>query len=415
MKKALSILMIAVLAFSIVACGDKNTPSTNGGGSSVTGSQSGVVDEDLGDIHIGVSLPITGSMAANGWGSKVAVEMAVEEVNAAGGINGRTLVLDIQDSKNESTDVSKIGTRFTEDEAIMAIIGEYSSTQCLVLAPICQEAELLMVSPTAALKEVAQTGKYVFSTWGDSAEENAFAAKVVKHHQKGESVAVMYVNDDWGIKAIENFTKKAEEIGLNIAIAEPFNAGNVDFSSIITKIKGATPTVDSVVWLGYYEEGANFWKQLDGAGGFEDVNKYLNNSCWTNTFRELLGDSLSFLEGANVASQVYFTESYPEGYEFAQKFSEATKGEQSARVTIANFYSTVHMMAEALRSIDGEITRDSVRDAFEAQSGFKMLSGVKNFDDEGNVARADFMMIEIGAAGEENLINDTAAELNAMK
>ena len=121
MKKQISIFLVLAMCFALLAgCSSNTAPETT----AAVGSTPVIEAATAEPIRIGLSTPITGSFAENGLGTEVAVNMAVEEINANGGINGRPLEIVVQDSKSDPTQAAQIATMFTEDASILAEIGD---------------------------------------------------------------------------------------------------------------------------------------------------------------------------------------------------------------------------------------------------------------------------------------------------
>ena len=189
MKKQISIFLVLAMCFALLAgCGSKTAPETTATVGSAPATEAATAEP----IRIGLSTPITGSFAENGLGTEVAVNMAVEEINANGGINGRPLEVVVQDSKSDPTQAAQIATMFTEDASILAEIGDFASGACIAAAPIYEEAGMVQLSPTASNPDYTLQGDYMFSIFGKTTDEGKFIADyLLKKYMQAENVGVI--------------------------------------------------------------------------------------------------------------------------------------------------------------------------------------------------------------------------------
>ena len=158
MKKVIALALSAVLALGCLAgCSGNSEPVAAGS-----------------TIKIGVLAPLTGTNAEYGKGFEVGTQMAVDRINAAGGINGRTLELEVKDSKGDQKESSDLCRMFADDQEVMAIIGDFASGACMANAPIVDEAGVVQLSPTASNPDYAGMSEYCFSIMGRQDGEAPF-------------------------------------------------------------------------------------------------------------------------------------------------------------------------------------------------------------------------------------------------
>ena len=114
-------------------------------------------------VKIGLCSPITGNYAESGENFKYSAEMAIERINAEGGVLGRQVELVVMDSKGDPKEAALIAQKFTEDPEIVAEVGDFTSTCCMAAAPIYERAGMVQLSPTASHPDFAPSGKFMFS------------------------------------------------------------------------------------------------------------------------------------------------------------------------------------------------------------------------------------------------------------
>lgn len=329
-------------------------------------------------ITIGISAPITGDSAEYGQQFTTAAQITADEINANGGINGKKIEFKIMDSKNDAKESCDIARVMVDDESVVAVIGDFSSTCSMAAAPIYQEEGLLMISPSASHVDYAPIGDYIFGTMAMQADESKFQAKSIKNYQNIDSTAVLYINNDWGVLAEEAFIEGAEECGLEITTIESYVPGETDFRTVLTKCRETNP--GSVTILGQYAEASNIVKQLTEIGW--EVPVEVAGSSLTDQFIQLCGS-----DGEGIYSQgpFFFEESDPALAAFGEKFSEALG--YAPTVFGCVMHDTVEMLALSIGEASDDSDREAVRDAFRDYEGYSGLMGEIGFNEDGAVIR----------------------------
>ena len=396
MKRFLAVILtLATVLLCAAGCADQSAgngdPTDNPG----TGAP---VTENQEPIRIGLSTPITGSQAENGVGTQAAVEIAVEEINAAGGINGRPVELVIQDSKSDPTQAAQIATLFTEDETILAEIGDFASGACMAAAPIYEEAGMVQLSPTASNPDYTLLGEYMFSIFGKTTDEGKFIADyLLKKYMQAENVAVIYVNSDWGVEAYDILSGYCEENGVNIVASETFFEGEKDFNAILTKVRQTNP--DTVMLMMSYDSGAVAIKQIRQMDW--DVQVAISGIAYSEQLITLAGEDC---EG--VLSEIGFVidETNPEMMEFATEFESRTGFAPNMMMTCA--YDAMHMLAQAIENCGDNVTRSAIRDELFNLEGFVGLTGPKDFNEDRTITQRNFKIVTI-ENGEWKVLTDS--------
>ncbi len=147
-------------------------------------------------ILIGLSAPLTGNYSEYGTNWKKAMDIAVEKINAKGGVKGRPIQIVAEDSKSDPKDSAQIAQKLASDPKIVATIGDFTSTACMAAQPIYERAGLVQLSPTASHPEFAPKSQWSFGIIGTQAEEGAFMADYTVKRDGKKKVAVLYINND---------------------------------------------------------------------------------------------------------------------------------------------------------------------------------------------------------------------------
>lgn len=371
MKKQIGVLLAAALMSSLLAgCGTSASSSSSDGASAA---------ETSNEVHLAVASPVTGDSAEYGIHFNVGAEMAVEKINAEGGINGRTVVLESYDSKNDAKEAAEVARLIGQNEQILATIGDFSSTCCMATAPIYEENKLVQVSPSAGLIDFPRVGSYNFATTGVQEDDGPFLINRVIHEELGAaSYAMVYTNNDYGLNMLKYMNEEAESLGITVTDTEAVAAGEKDYTAIVSKMRQTEPEV--VVIVANYNEVANCVKQIRQVGW--DVPIVISGSALTEQLVELLGDDVN-----GIYSNIAFVPSDDDEAtkEFTAEFTERASMPPSFHSV--STYDTVMLVCEAARTCGDNLTRDTLRDALEAYEGFEGLMGPIEFTEEGAVHR----------------------------
>ncbi len=282
MKKALALGMAVVMAASLTACGGSGSTTTTTAASSETtaaaADTTAAAAEDTtaaaeeapaesagGTLKIGVIGPLTGPAAAYGQGVRNAVELAVNEVNAAGGIgDGIMIEMNAQDDEHDAQkSVNAYNT--LKDWGVQMIIGSVTSAPCIAVAAETEVDNMFQITPSGSAVECVAPDN-VFRVCFADPDQGAAAAQYIGEHQLATDVAIIYDSStEYSTGIREAFVEEAANQGLNIVADEAFTADNAtDFSVQLTKAKDAGATL--VFCPFYYQEASIVLSQADSMG-----------------------------------------------------------------------------------------------------------------------------------------------------
>jgi branched-chain amino acid transport system substrate-binding protein len=209
---------------------------------------------------IGFVGPLTGSAAALGESWRNAVELAADDVNAAGGVNGRPLKVIYEDGVCNAKDAATAFQKLLNGQDIKAVI-PYCSPELLAIAPMAQERRILIVGPGATSPAITQAGEHVFRLAPSDELQGVVGARLLE--KDGYSrIAVLYINNDYGA-GLNKVLK--ENLGEKVVVSESFTTdGASDVRSQLAKVKGAN--VDALYIASLPQEGMLVLKQLRELG-----------------------------------------------------------------------------------------------------------------------------------------------------
>jgi branched-chain amino acid transport system substrate-binding protein len=335
-------------------------------------------------ISVGLSAPMTGNYAEYGNNWKKAMDIAVEKINQKGGIKGRPLQLVVEDSKSDPKDSAQIAQKFVSDPRIVAELGDFTSTACMAAQPIYDRAGMVQLSPTASHPEFAPKSPWSFGIVGTQAEEGAFMASYTIEKEGKKKIAVLYINNDWGIAAQEQYIKRVKELGGEIVAVENFFDRDKDFTGVLTKLRGAKP--DALYIPSMYNEGALINKQREKLG-WNDVAVFGPGSLYSPKLLEIGG---SAVEGLHTSTIFMETDPRPEVQEFIKTF-KARNNNVAPNMFAAVAYDALMILANAIDKAGPD--RKAIRDELAKMRDYVGMTGKVSFTERRDVKRSYHYLI----------------------
>lgn len=216
-------------------------------------------------IKIGSIGPLSGGFAVYGTEARNAIVLAVEEINAAGGVNGKNLSLISEDDEgNPEKSVSAYKKLVTKDN-VKLIVGSLTSGCTLAITPLAQAQKVVLVAPAATNPAVTDAGNYIFRACYTDPFQGTVGAKFAAENLGTKRAAILYdIGNDYSVGLTDNFVNKFIEEGGEVVAKESYTSGDKDFNAQLTKIKNANP--DVVYLPDYYGTVALISKQMRAQG-----------------------------------------------------------------------------------------------------------------------------------------------------
>lgn len=404
MKKLISLLLVLVLVLGVftgcTSSGEETTSTKTETTSAETEttstettkteavSSSATVDPVLsGDtIKIGVSIARTGTAAEVGQNCYNSFEIAVDEINAAGGICGKPVELVYEDSQNDATQAVEIAKKFIEDETLLCTVTGDSSTCNIACASYYEEAKMPVIAGCASNAALTPLGDYIFSVAGRSTDEIPFCIEgVLKGYYDVEKLAVIYANDDWGVGLYDSAVELCALVGIEIVGAESFNVGETDFTSVLSKLRAKEP--ESVLVIAQYAEAGLIVNQIKKMGW--DVIISNTGAVVNDDFLKLVGE-----DGEGLVGYVgmAFVDAYPASMAFYNEYIERYDGRTPT--VHSTCYECLKLVAQAANSCGEDLSRETLRDAIASVKDFEGLTGKFSIEEDGNITRL-FHVVEV--------------------
>lgn len=199
------------------------------------------------DVEIGALLALTGSGANYGKSLKQGIDLAVEEINQAGGISGKNLKVIYEDSQTDAKAGVNGFIKLAEVNKVPLVIGSISSV-VLAVAPIADEKKIVLLNSSAMSPKICDAADdFLFSLMINGSEEAKLIAKKLVEDYGDEPVAVLYSNNSSGIDTKDNFVNQLTSIGGKLAIAEGYELNITDFRTPLTKIQNSVAKIGFLI------------------------------------------------------------------------------------------------------------------------------------------------------------------------
>jgi branched-chain amino acid transport system substrate-binding protein len=330
-------------------------------------------------IKVGEYASLTGKDATFGQSSHKGAVMAIEELNAAGGVLGKKLELISEDNQSKSGESATVAKKLVTRDKVIALLGEVASTRSLEAAPIAQDAKIPMISPAATNPAVTETGDYIFRVCFIDPFQGTVMAKFAQDELKAKKVAILTsVSNAYSVGLANFFRDTFTKGGGTVAVEQKYSEGDKDFRAQLTAIKAAG--VEAVFVPGYYTEAALIVRQARDLG---ITVPFFGGDGWES-------EKLLEIGGAALNGCYYSTHFSPENREanvatFVQKFKTRWKNE-TPDAFAALGYDAAYVLVDAIKRA-GTTEGPKLRDALAATRNFTGASGVTTIDDKRNATK----------------------------
>lgn len=322
-------------------------------------------------VAIGYQAPLSGENAQYGMLFRNSATLALDEFNKSGRLPGVTVQIKFEDSKSDAKEGVNIARKFSDDQSIVAVLGDFNSTVSMAAGQVYAQTKVAQLSQTASHPDFVKISEYQFRNINTQAYEGPLIANWA-FANGAKKVAVIAIQNDWGQSASKNFIDGFKAAGGTVTDLEYFNPGTRDFRSILTKIGRSQP--DAIFLGAFYEDGSAFLQQKLQMGLKQAV--YATSSLYEKKMLELAGPAAN---GIYLTSTflVESTEPHIANYVKAYEARFGAKPQQFA----AQAFDATNIMLNAIVTAGGaNATRAKVRDALAATKNFPGVTGTTSFD-----------------------------------
>jgi branched-chain amino acid transport system substrate-binding protein len=340
-------------------------------------------------IKIGEFGSLTGDNASFGTSQNNGVQMAVEEINAAGGIDGKKIDLTLEDNQTKQGETTTITRKLISQDHVVAIIGEVASSKTLEAAPIAQAAKIPLIATAATNPKVTQTGDYVFRVCFTDDFQAVVIARFVLEKLKAKNVAFMTdVKQDYSV-GLTNIAKDyLAKNGGTIVKEQSYSSGDKDFRAQLTDLKSANP--DVIIITGYYPEASLIAKQ---ARQFGIKAILVGGDGWDGSSLIPVGGKA--IEGSYFSNHFSVEDQSPLVQEFVKKYKAKYNAAPDAFAALG--YDATKLLADAIKRA-GSTDPEKLKAAIQSTSGFPGVSGKITIGPDRNAVKsAVILTIKDGA------------------
>jgi branched-chain amino acid transport system substrate-binding protein len=340
-------------------------------------------------VTIGVSGPLTGQNAQYGAQWKKGFDLALEEVNARGGVKERPLQYVFEDSQADPRQTVAIAQKFVSDPKIVVEVGDFSSTASMAASAIYQRAGLVQFGFTNSHPNFTKGGDFIWSNSVSQADEQPRLAKYAAD-LGFKKLAVLYLNTDWGRTSQNVFSEAAKGYGAEVIASEGYQPDEKDFRSTLVRVRDAKP--DAIILISYYADGALITRQIRSVGLTTPI--VASGSIYSPKFIELAGEAGN---GVYTESNFFPGDSRPEVQSFVSKFRAKYNEQPDDFNAVA--YDTIILLAAVIDKygVDRTAIRDGLAQIKDVPS---VIYGKATFDPQTRRvagARAVYLVVKNGA------------------
>ena len=360
----------AVMALSLAGC--------SGGSMDDSSSSSAKASGD--SITIGTVTTNSGTAAAYGEAEVKGFELAVSEINAKGGINGKKVKLESMDDKGDATEASNAYNKLAGDNNVLAVAGPTISATTAAVAPLADQSKLPAIAP-AATSDSIETGGYMFRTCFKDSYQGEVAARFAAENLKVKKVAVLYgTGDPYSSGVGEAFAKAAEKLGLEVVDKESSSsADDTEYSAQLQKIQASGAELLYAPY--YYSVAGPYIIPQARSVGFEG---YVMGPDGYDGLK-LTGDKSQY-------NKTYYTTHYSADDNTNTKVQDFIKSYKSKNNAEPNTfaalgYDTIYMIKQAIEKAGENATREDVRNAVAGMT-FDGVTGKFTMDKSGSPTKS---------------------------
>ena len=371
----LFLLSLGVLAFLVAPTGCDRDGGGGGGGGASTSSE----------IPIGHFASMTGDTATFGVSADEGIRLAMNEINAAGGVLGKKLRVITEDDRSLPDEAKTAVQKLINRDRVVALLGEIASSRSIAGAPIAQDAQIPMLSPGSTNPKVTEIGDYIFrACFIDPFQGTAMANFAMKDLGLKRFAILYAVNSDYSV-GLRDFFRDAVQKGGGQIVSELSytEKSDVDFKGQLTKIRDANP---DAIWVpGYYTEAGLICQQARELGIKVPI---MGGDGWDSDQTVQIGKQA--VEGTYFSNHYHADEDRPEVRKFVDSYKQTYKNpDGSPKVPDAMAilgYDAMKLMADAIKRANGT-DGSKIRDALAATRDFAGASGNITIDENRNAKK----------------------------
>lgn len=378
-------ISLVISVFSSFACVQK-------GGESNTTTSTGDT------IRVGVYGDLTGPTSSFGQSTRNGIELAVEEINKAGGINGKKIELVVEDDQGRPEQAKTVISKLINQDKVQAVLGEVASSNSLAAAPVAQEAKIPMITPSSTNPKVTEVGEYISRVCFIDPFQGSVMAKFAANTLKAKTAAIIGdVQSDYSKGLTEFFTQEFTKLGGTIVAEQKYAQSDPDFKAQLTAIRNSNP--DVIYIPGYYGQVAIIAKQARELGMNMPL---LGGDGWDSPeLWKLGGDAL---KNTYISNHYSAENPAPEIQNFVKAYQAKYNNVPDSLAALA--YDSAKVLADAIKRAGGAGDSAKLKDAINATKNFPGVTGTITLDSSRNAVKPA-VVLELNPAASKFTFKET--------
>jgi len=325
-------------------------------------------------IKVGFFTSLTGANATFGQDTQRGTELAVAEINKAGGILGKPITLLTRDTQSKPGETSTVVRELISRDGVVALLGEVASGRSLEAAPIAQRSGIPMISSASTNEKVTEAGDAIFRICFIDPFQGTVMAKFARSIGVRRAAILVDKSKDYSVGLAESFRRDFTSKGGEIVAEQSYQGGDKDFNSQLTAIKSANP--EAIFLPSYYTEAPLVMRQAKQLG--LDV-PFMGTDGWDSPDLVTVGGAA--VEGSYFSNHFSEESKNPEVVAFVQRYKDKYHAAPPALAALG--YDTVYLLADAMKRANSSDPA-AVKTALAATKGFEGVTGKITLDEKRN-------------------------------
>ena len=375
MKKMLTMLLAAAMVLTMAACGGTEASQSSGADASGSSAESSQAEASGDTIKIGVLAPLTGEVSVYGIATANGIQMAFDEINAAGGVMGRQVEYIILDEQGDPAQAVNAYNNLYDQE-IVALIGDVTSKPCIAVAEVAAADNMPMLTATGTAAEITSIGSNVFRTCFMDPFQGKIMATFAADELGAKKVAVMYDSgSDYSMGLAESFKAQAAEKNMEVVAYEAYASADTDFTTILNKIISTSP--DAIFIPDYYGDVSLAISQARAAGY---TGALLGGDGWDGVLGAMPADKLADANNGYFSNHYTTSDTAEVVVNFLANYKSLYNEDPNAFAALG--YDSAYIMAAAIEKA-GSTDAQAIIDAL-AATEIDGVTGHITFDENGD-------------------------------
>jgi branched-chain amino acid transport system substrate-binding protein len=380
----LSLLVLASLLMSFTACVDKgaNNAATNNTGDT---------------IRIGVYGDVTGATSSFGQSTRNGIQLAFDEINAAGGVNGKKLEMIFEDDQGTPEKAKTVISKLINQDKVVAVLGEVASSNSLAAAPVAQEAKIPMITPSSTNPKVTEVGDYISRVCFIDPFQGSVMAKFAANTLGAKTAAILGDNSsDYSKGLTQFFEQEFTKLGGRVITKQTYAQRDQDFKAQLTQMRDQKP--DVIYIPGYYGEVGIIARQARELGMNQPL---LGGDGWDSPELWKLGGTA--LKPAYISNHYSADNPAPEIQNFVKAYQAKFNVAPDSLAALA--YDSAKVLADAIKRAGGTESA-KLKDAINATKNFAGVTGTITLDANRNAVKSA-VVLELNPADSKFTFKET--------